>query len=246
MNKAGEIGLNINGPKIIFVLPFWGGIPITETVIVSWFVILLVFVIIKILTRNLDKKNISSKQVLAEKLVITMNNLVKASMGAKNEIFVPYITALFVFSFLSSLAGLLTLRPPTADFNMTLTWALMTFFMIQYNGLKYKGLKGYLKSFFEPVAFLFPLNIISELAVPVSLSFRHFGNIAAGVIITQLIYTGLSALSANIPIIGQYIPVFQIGIPAILSVYFDLFSAFIQAFILISLTMVYVSSAKEK
>ena len=236
--------MNVNGPKIIFVIPFLGGIPITETVIVSWFIILLVFIIIKILTRNLNKKNISSKQVLAEKLVTVMNNLVGTSMGAGNEIFVPYITALFIFSFLSSLSGLLTLRPPTADFNMTLTWALMTFFMIQYNGLKYKGLKGYLKSFFEPVAFLFPLNIISEIAVPVSLSFRHFGNIAAGVIITQLIYTGLGALSSIIPVIGQYIPVFQVGLPGVLSIYFDLFSAFIQAFILISLTMAYVSSAK--
>lgn len=238
--------MNINGPKVIFVLPFFDGIPITETVLVSWLIIGLIFVVIKILTWNMSKSKIGTKQALAEKLVLTMNNLVGSSMGEGNEVFVPYITALFIFSLLSSLAGLFVLRPPTADFNMTLTWALMTFFMIQYNGIKYKGIKQYLKSFFQPVAFMFPMNLISEVAIPVSLSFRHFGNIAAGVIITQLIYTGLTAASALIPVIGKYIPILQVGVPAILSVYFDLFSAFMQAFILISLTMAYVSSAKER
>ncbi len=237
--------MNINGPKIIFVLPLFGGIPITETVIISWGIMFLVFIIIKILTWNMTKRNLKNKQILAEKFVIMMNNLVGSSMGSGNEVFVPYITALFIFSLLSSLCSLVTLRPPTADFNMTLTWALMTFFMIQYNGIKYKGLKGYITSFFKPVAIMLPMNIISELAVPISLSFRHFGNIAAGLIISQLIYTGLAALSSLIPIIGKYIPIFQIGLPAVLAVYFDLFTAFIQAFIFISLTMAYVASAKE-
>lgn len=237
--------LDIHGPKIIYELPFFGVIPITETVIVSWGIIFLVFIIIKILTTGLEKKDISKRQILAEKLVITMNNLVGSSMGKGNDIFIPYITALFIFSFLSSLSGLVALRPPTADFNMTFTWALMTFFMIQYNSLKYKGLKGYLKSFFQPIAFMFPMNIISELSVPVSISFRHFGNIASGLIITNLVYTVLAWCSLKIPIIGSYIPIFQVGLPALLSVYFDLFSAFIQAFILISLTMAYVASAKE-
>lgn len=237
--------MNINGPKVIFVLPFLGGIPITETVVVSWIIILLIFVTIKIFTMNMTKQNIGKRQIIIEKFVETMNNLVGSSMGIGNNIFVPYITTLFIFSLLSSLAGLFALRPPTADFNITLTWALITFVMIQYNGLKYKGLSGYLKSFFQPIAFMFPMNVISELAVPVSLSFRHFGNIAAGVIISQLIYTALTALSSLIPVIGSYIPIFQVGLPAILSVYFDLFSAFIQAFIFVSLTMAYVSSAKE-
>ncbi len=237
--------MNINGPRVIFVLPFLGGIPITETVVVSWIIILLIFVTIKIFTMNMTKQNIGKRQIIIEKFVETMNNLVGSSMGIGNNIFVPYITTLFIFSLLSSLAGLFALRPPTADFNITLTWALITFVMIQYNGLKYKGLSGYLKSFFQPIAFMFPMNVISELAVPVSLSFRHFGNIAAGVIISQLIYTALTAISSLIPVIGSYIPIFQVGLPAILSVYFDLFSAFIQAFIFVSLTMAYVSSAKE-
>lgn len=238
--------MDVYGPKVIFVLPFFGGMPITQTVVVSWIIIAMIFVIIKILTKDLTKKNITTKQVLAEKFVITMNNLVNSSMGLENDVFVPYIAALFIFSLLSSLSGLVALRPPTADFNMTLTWALMTFIMIQYNKLKYKGLNGYIKSFFEPLAFMFPMNVIGDIAVPVSLSFRHFGNIAAGLIITQLIYTVLKAASSLIPVIGRYIPIFQIGVPAILSIYFDLFSAFIQAFILVSLTMAYISNAKEK
>lgn len=238
--------MNIHGPKIIFVIPLFNGIPVTETVVVSWLIMVVIFIAIKVLTKDLRKKDVKTKQILAEQIVVTMNKLVGSSMGDGNNIFIPYITTLFIFSLLSSLAGLIALRPPTADFNMTLTWALMTFVMIQYNGLKYKGIKGYFKSFFHPIAFMFPLNVISELAVPVSLSFRHFGNIAAGIIITQLIYSALTAASSYIvPIIGKYIPILQIGLPAIFSIYFDLFSAFIQAFILISLTMAYISTAKE-
>jgi len=191
------------------------------------------------------KRKPSTRQVIAEKIVLIVNNLIDSSMGKGNSIFAPYIAALFTFSILSSLAGLVSLRPPTADFNLTLTWALITFFMIQYNGIKYGGIKGYLKSFFEPFAWMFPLNVMSVVSTPVSLSFRHFGNIAAGTLITQLIYSSLAAASGLIPLIGKHIPILQIGLPAIFSIYFDLFSSLIQAFIFISLTMAFVGSARK-
>ena len=237
--------MNIKGPKILFVLPFFNGIPITETVVISWGIILLVFIIIKYLTWNMKKKDIKVPQVLAEKIVMTVNNLIRSSMGKSDEIFAPYVAALFIFSLLSSLSGLVALRPPTADFNMTLTWAMITFFMIHYNGIKYKNILGYIKGYFQPFLLMFPLNIISRLVVPISLSFRHFGNIAAGYIVSKLIYLGLIALSSIIPIFGKCIPILQVGIPAILSIYFDVFAAVIQAFIFISLTITYISQARE-
>lgn len=117
---------------------------------------------------------------------------------------------LMIFSLCGSLISLLGARPVTADFNTTLGWALVTFVMIQYNNIRAHGVKGYLKGFVQPIPLLLPLNIISEAATPVSMSFRHFGNLAAGVVITELVYSGLAALSTALLKID--IPVFQIGI----------------------------------
>ena len=89
---------------------------------------------------------------------------------------------------------------------------------------------------------MLPLNILSEIATPVSMSFRHFGNIAGGMVITTLLMGALSALSTALHL---PIPLLQIGIPGVLSLYFDLFSGCIQAFIFSMLTMAYVGSARE-
>ena len=117
----------------------------------------------------------------------------------------------------------------------------MTFAMITYAKIKTNGFFGYLKSFADPIP-LTPLNIISEIATPVSMSFRHFGNVAGGMIITSLLYYALEGISSAL---GMSIPFLTIGIPAVLSVYFDLFSGFMQAFIFMMLSMVYIGSARE-
>lgn len=109
--------------------------------------------------------------------------------------------------------------------------------MIEAAKIKADGIGGYLKGFINP------LNIISEVSTPVSMSFRHFGNIAGGMIITSLIYFALTGLSSAI---GLAVPIFTIGLPAVLSLYFDLFSGFMQAFIFIMLTMIYISSSSSE
>ncbi len=178
--------------------------------------------------------------------MLTLKKLVEETMGKHNLFFLPYIGALFSYSILSSLSGLLGLRAPTGDLNTTLAFALIAFVTIQFYNIKNNGLFGYIKSFFEPVFFMFPLNIVGEIANPISMAFRHFGNIASGIVITTLIYGALSALSSAllgwIPVLGT-IPFFQAGIPAVLSLYFDVFTSFLQAYIISMLTMVYVSSA---
>ena len=132
------------------------------------------------------------------------------------------------YLFFSNLWGLLGMRPPTSDLSTTFAMALMTFLMVQYYGIKTGGIKNYLKGFLDPLPFLLPLNVIGELANPVSLSFRLFGNIVGGVIIMGLIYAALPGL-------------LQIGIPAVLHVYFDVFSGVLQAFIFVMLSMIFVS-----
>ena len=182
------------------------------------------------------------KQVLAEKAVTMCDWLVDSNMGEGWRAFSPYIAALLVSSLFGSLASLFGLRAATADLNTTLGWALMTFALITFYKLKYSGLKGYLKGFLEPIFVMAPLNVLSEIATPVSMSFRHFGNMAGGLVITTLLLRALAALSS---LLHLPIPLFQIGLPGVLSLYFDLFTACMQAYIFSMLTMAYVSAAKE-
>ena len=241
---------NITGPKIIFEIPLLKGIDISETIVNSWIVMALITILCLILTHGLKTRNPGKKQLLAEFIVIKADDLVKDIMGDKYVRFSPYILTLFIFSAFSSLTGLIGLRPPTADLNTTLGWSIVTFVMIQANNIRCNGIIGWIKSFTHPVAVMTPLNIVSEIANPISMSFRHFGNIAAGVVITALVYAGLAALSKAV--IGWIpndfisgIPIFQAGLPAVLSIYFDLFTSILQAYIICMLTMVFVAGVAE-
>lgn len=235
--------VEINGPKILFEIPVLGGIRITQTVLGSWIVILIILVLSIILTRNLKKIPTSKIQLIAEKLIVIMDNLVISIMGESNVKYTPYIITLMASSILGSLISLIGLRSVTSDINTTMTWAVMTFLLIQISGITKKGGLNHFKELFKPIPFLFPLNVISELSIPISMGFRHFGNILSGMIISSLLYTGLAALT-NV-LLNLSVPLLQIGLPAILSLYFDLFSGFMQAFIFCMLTMVFVSKAKQ-
>ena len=240
--------MNVTGPKILFEINVLGGIPNTETIVNGWIVLALLSVTCFFLGRNLSTRNPSKRQILVEKMVLMLQNLVKGTMGEHNMFFLPYVGALFAYSMISSLCGLVGLRAPTGDLNTTVAFALVTFFLIQFFNIKNKGVGGWLKGFTEPVAVITPLNLISEVASPISMAFRHFGNIASGIVITGLIYGALAGLSKIllgwIPFIGS-IPFLQAGLPAILSVYFDVFTSFLQAYIISMLTMVYVGGANE-
>ncbi len=240
--------MNVHGPKIMFELPFLGGIPVSETIVNSWIVMAVITLVCFFLGRNLTVRNPGKRQLVAEKAVILITNLVKGVMGEKNAGYAPYIGTLLIFSAVSSLSSLTGLRAPTADLATTFGWALVTFFMVQAVNIKHHGVGGWLKGFTKPVVVMTPMNIISEIANPVSMAFRHFGNIASGVVITELIYTALAGLSALvlgwIPFLSD-IPLLQVGLPALLSIYFDLFTSCLQAYIFSMLTMVFVSGAQE-
>lgn len=233
-------GIEINGPKISF---YFFGHPIAETIVIGWILIVIITVVCIWLTHGMKKVPTSKRQVIAEWIVETFNNLVKESMGSKKMNYAPYIATIFIFSITGSLVSMFGFRSMTADFNVTLTWGVLTFVLITYNKFRYNGFFGYFKSYAQPVAFMTPMNIISEVATPLSMAFRHFGNIAGGMVITSLLYYALKNASYAI---GLKIPVFAVGIPAVLSAYFDLFSGFMQAFIFIMLTLAFVGDACEE
>ena len=286
-------GIQVTGAQTLFQI---GPIAVTQTIISLIVVTAILAIAGVLLGRNLQKRP-GKLQVLTEKGVGMLIGLVTDTMGAHNIGFVPYIGTIFLSSILGSLIGMTGfLRSTTADLAVVLTWAVMTSVIIWYNSIKRNGFAGWLKGFTEPIVVMTPMNIVSEIAQPVAMAFRHFGNVAGGSIITMIIYTALSLASTALinliastvimPILllvlaavllirakrtgklagkifgivfavlgllglvtyldllgGVQIPVLQLGIPAVLSIYFDLFSGFVQAFVFSLLSMVYIAGA---
>lgn len=225
------------GAKLYLKLFEVNGQPIylTQTVVNTWVVIAamtIIALIIRFKMRKFKEVPETKLQTAVEMVVDMINAFTINTMGDAGKKFARYYGPLLIFIAVCNLAGLLGLRPPTADFATTLAFALITFFMIHGFGVKNKGV-GYFKGFLEPIPLLLPINIIGELATPVSLSFRLFGNILGGSIIMGLVY-------AMFPKI-----VIFLGIPAVLHCYFDVFAGALQAFIFVMLSMTFVSSAME-
>ncbi len=228
------------GPYIVMELPF--GIQLSQTVTTTWFLMAVIMVLTLLGTKNLQMVP-NKKQIVVEALVGGINGLTKTTMGEKNVHFAPYIGTLLILIGCSNLSGLVGLRPPTADLNTTLGLALVTFFMIQGFSIYKKGIFGYIKGFFQPIFLMAPINLVGELALPVSMSFRLFGNIVGGLIMMNLLYGAFGF--ATEALLHIQIPFLQVGIPAFLHIYFDLFAGLIQAFIFSMLTMVFVSNALD-
>lgn len=242
------MNISINGPKIYFRIRFFGGyINITQTAVTLLAVTIILITAAYFLGRNL-KKRPGGLQVVTEKMVTMLYNMVADTMGKHNLKYAPYIGALFLSSMIGTLLGMTQIfRSATADLSVTLAWALVTSVMVWYSSIKNFGFKAWLKGFTEPIVVMTPMNIVSEIAQPISLAFRHFGNVAGGGVLTTLVYTALSAASSLVfgwlPGLLGDIPFFTAGIPAFLSIYFDLFSGFVQALVFCLLTMVYVGTA---
>lgn len=286
--------VSVNGAYIYFTIPIFGGINITQTTLSVFLVTLILSLAGWFLGKNL-KKRPGKLQVLTEKGVMMLHNLVCDTMGKHNAHWMPYIGTIFLSSLLGSFIGLTGfLRSSTADLSVPLTWGIMTSVIIWYQSIKHNGFLNWLKGFTEPIFVMTPMNIISEIAQPISMAFRHFGNVAGGGVITSILYTALGVASSLVigllsktivvpvavvvlgvlmivwgrknhkkaplifgvifSVIGavgmlQYsgilenVPILQLGIPAVLSVYFDVFSGFIQAFVFSLLSMVYISAA---
>ena len=219
------MNVEINGPKILGYLFGNTNLPITETMRNSWIIMAFILFLCIFLTHRMQKIP-KGKQALAEKAVLMIDGLVESTMGEGCQAFSPYIMTLMMSSLFGSLASLFWMRSTTADLNTTLGWAL--------------------KGFLEPIFVMAPLNVLSEIATPVSMSFRHFGNMAGGLVITTLIMGALKVLSnAVLGFLPDNIALLQIGLPGVLSLYFDCFTACMQAFIFSMLTMAYVGDARN-
>ena len=243
---AGE-GISISGARIFFTIPMpIQDFPITESQVNSLLVIITIFFFCLYMTHGLSQHIKLKRQHFAELIVEKVDGLVNDNMGEFFKGYSPFIIAMLALSALSSLISLLGLYPPTSDINIVGGWAILVFILITYYKMKC-GPLYYLKGFTEPVSLLAPINFISEFATPISMSFRHYGNILSGSVISVLLGSALAGLSSMLlgalPGFLGDIPLFRIGIPAVLSIYFDVFSGCLQAFIFAMLTMMNISGA---
>ncbi len=239
-------GIDIRGADIYFTLPLplWP-LPITESQVNSLVVMISITAICLYLTHGINSGVMLKRHHIAEFLVEKVKAMVDSNMGEYFKGFAPFVTAIIALSAFSSLISLLGLYPPTSDVNIVGGWAVIVFILITYYKCKCGPIQ-YIKSFGDPVPLLSPLNIISEVATPVSMAFRHYGNVLSGAVISVLVSTGLQGLSSMLlgwlpGFLGE-IPFLQIGIPAILSIYFDIFSGCLQAYIFAMLTMLYIAN----
>ena len=284
------MSIDVTGAYVYFVIPIFGGIPISQTTVSSFIVAVLLCTAFILLGRNLTKRP-GKMQVLVEKGVGMITELTASAMGAHNIHWAPFMGCLFLCSLCGSYIGMTGfLRSATADLNCTATWALMVSFIIWFNTIKRDGIGKFLKNYLNP------MNIVSDLAQPLSMSFRHFSNVSVGIIISTILYTALSLVSSLVLnfiasvgwlmaaalivagllifflwarrkksivgyilsvitfVIGVFgllqamgiltdVPIFTFGIPAVLSLYFDLFSGFIQALVFTLLSMVYIAGS---
>ncbi len=288
------MNVSVDGAFVYFTIPILGGIPITQTTVSSFLVTALLVIACITLGKNLQKRP-TGVQVLVEKGVSMIYNLTESAMGKHNSHWAPFMGTLFLSSICGSLIGMTGfLRSVTADLSCTLVWAVMVSVVIWYNSIKSNGFVGWLKGFTEPIVVMTPMNIISEIAQPISMAFRHFGNVAGGGVITSIIYTAfalvsslvlnaiasvgwligvilmavgvalwiflgkkklilkiLAGLSFALGLFGLLqatgilsgVPILALGIPAVLSVYFDVFSGFVQALVFTLLSMVYIAGS---
>lgn len=289
------MNVSVTGAYVYFIIPIFGGIPITQTTISGLIVTLLLCLCFYFLGKDL-KKRPDGRQVLIEKGVTMLYNMVCDTMGKHNAHYLPLIGTIFLSSICSTLIGMTGfIRSATADLSVPLVWALIVTAIIWYNNIKNNGFLGWLKGFTEPVVVMTPMNIISEIAQPISMAFRHFGNVAGGGVITSILYAALSMVSAMVlnaiaasgwvmgavllavgaglfvlgskekklflkalgiisAVVGLFgllqalgvlsgVPIFAFGIPAVLSLYFDMFSGFVQALVFSLLSMVYIAGS---
>ena len=283
------MSVDVTGAFIYFTIPIFGGIPITQTTVSGLIVTLILCSCFVFLGRDL-KKRPDGKQVLVEKGVMMLYNMVCDTMGKHNAHYLPLIGTIFLSSICSSLIGMTGfIRSATADLSVPLVWAIVVSVIIWANTIKKDGLGSFLKNYLNP------MNLVSEIAQPASMALRHFGNIAGGGVISSILYTALSMVSALVlnaiassgiavsivlvvvgaglcflwsrkkklislivgiisAVLGIFgglqamgilsgVPVFAFGIPAVLSLYFDLFSGFVQALVFTLLSMVYISGS---
>lgn len=222
------------GVRTLWVLNIAGTeIWITETIFNTWIIMLFLMVlavIARIKLRSFQEIPTGFQNVI-EAVVEAFDNFAVSTLGAKFSYLFPWFFMAFAFILSSSLFSILGLRAPTADWITTAALAFVTFILMFFLGIWYRR-GSYLRSFVEPHPIFFPMNVLGELAKPVALSFRLFGNMLSGTIILTLYY-------ALTPLFVQF------GPPALLHGFFDVLFGVLQTYIFVIISLMYIKIAAD-
>lgn len=212
----------------VFTLPFFGGIEVLESVVVSWLITLVLMGLFLILVRNLQFRKIGRKQAALESGVLFIYDFFEGLVGKEGRAYIPYLMAVVIYIAAANLIGIFGFKSPTKDMNVTITLSVMSIIVVEIAGIRAKGLKGWLKSFTEPIPIVTPINILELFIRPMSLCMRLFGNVLGAIVVMALI---------------KYIMPLFLPIP--FSFYFDIFDGIIQAYVFVFLTSLYIKEAIE-
>ena len=203
-----------------------------ESTVVSWIIIAVMTIVAILLTRNLKVTgNISKRQMILEMCYEKAEAFFKTTMGPKVEKYIPWLMSMALFIGISNMIGLLGFKPPTKSMQVTAAMAITSIVLVEYCAFKDKGVLGRFKEFTKPVWIVTPINILEVFTKPLSLCMRLFGNIIAAFTIMELV---------------KAVPFMKLGVPAVLSLYFDLFDGLLQAYIFVFLTAIYLQEAVEE
>ena len=215
--------------ETVFTIPIFGGIPISEAIVVTWIIMGVMTLLAIIFVRNLRVENPGKKQIVLETAIGGMYHFFEDSMGSHGKRYIPYMITVGLYIGVANLIGLFGFKPPTKDMNVTIALAFMSILLIEIAGVKQKGFKGWMKSFAQPVPIILPINILEIFIRPLSLCMRLFGNVLGAFVVMELI--------------KLLIPVF---IPVVFSLYFDIFDGLIQAYVFVFLTSLFIGEAIEE
>jgi F-type H+-transporting ATPase subunit a len=214
--------------ETVFKIPIFGGIEIAESVVITWVVMAVMFVIAIWLTWGMKVDHISKKQAAAEAIVKWLQDFVVDITGPKGRPYAEYLATVLVYIGISNTIGLFGMKSPTKDLNVTAALALMSIVLIEAAGIRARGIGGWAKSFAQPVGIITPINILEIFIRPLSLCMRLFGNVLGAFVIMELI--------------KLLVPV---GLPVVFSLYFDIFDGLIQAYVFVFLTGLFIKEAIE-
>lgn len=209
-----------------FTIPIFGGIPVAESVFVTWLIMAVVILLCAIFFRNLKVTNPGKGQLLLETAVSGIYSFFEDILGEKGKRFIPYLMSVGIYIGIANLIGILGFKPPTKDINVTASLAILSIILIELSGVLAKGGRGWLKSFAEPMVVILPINILEIFIRPLSLCMRLFGNVLGSFVIMELLKMVVPAI-----------------LPAVFSCYFDIFDGLIQAYVFVFLTALFIKEA---
>ena len=217
--------LNCN---VVFTIPLFGGIPILESVVVTWIIMAVLMAASLLLVHGLKVRQINNKQAALESGISFVYDFFEGLLGKDGKDYIPYLITVVLYIGIANMIGLFGFKSPTKDLNVTASLAVMSIVLVETAGIRKKGVKGWIKSFAEPIPIIAPINVLELFIRPLSLCMRLFGNVLGAIVVMALI-------KHLVPLV----------VPLPFSFYFDIFDGVIQAYVFVFLTSLYIKEAIE-